>query len=75
MRDGKPADAWFYPKSLSSCMVELDQPVELVEGETLSVLRKKGKNARVLFTGNVWFVKDEKSEDEINVQVDYSRDF
>lgn len=74
MKDGKYHEGWFYPKSLSSCVVELDAPSSFTEGETLSVMKKKGKNARVLLTGEVFFV-DEVEKGEANAKVDYGRDF
>ncbi|MFL5784851.1 MAG: hypothetical protein ACJ76H_09595 [Bacteriovoracaceae bacterium] len=76
LKSGKSLEGWFYPKALSSCLVELDEPAALMEGETLCVFRKKGKNSRVLLTGTVNFVEEEKkAEDEAHVQVDYSREF
>jgi hypothetical protein len=75
MKDGKSFESWFYPKTLCSCVVELDEPLKMMEGEILSVARKKGKNSRVLLTGTVKFIEEVKSEGELNAQVDYSRDF
>lgn len=75
LKEGISHDAWFYPKSLNACTVELDIPVSLVEGEILSVQKKKGKNARVLLTGTVSFIEEEKSEGDTNVKVNYSFDF
>lgn len=75
MKDGHSHDAWFYPKTLNSCAVELDAPVSLIQGEILSVQKKKGKNARVLMTGSVYFYEEVKSEGEADVKVNYSIDF
>jgi tRNA-specific 2-thiouridylase len=75
LKNGKFLEGWFYPKALSSCLVELEEPAGLMEGETVCVFRKKGKNSRVLLTGTVNFVEEEKAEDEAHVQVDYSREF
>ncbi|MES2525976.1 MAG: hypothetical protein V4598_02780 [Bdellovibrionota bacterium] len=75
VKEGKQFEAWFYPKSLNSCVVEFDSPVSVMEGETLSVLKKKGKNARVLLSGCACFIDEEKPEGDGNVKVDYARDF
>lgn len=75
VKDSKQFEAWFYPKSLSSCVVEFDSPVTIMEGETLSVLKKKGKNARVLLSGCACFIEEEKTEGDVNVKVDYAREF
>jgi tRNA U34 2-thiouridine synthase MnmA/TrmU len=75
VREGVHYEAWFYPKALSSCVVETDVPVHILEGETLNVLNKKGKNSRVLLSGVANFIEEEKIEGEINVKVDYSREF
>ncbi len=75
VREGIQHEAWFYPKSLSSCVVELDSPVHIMEGETLGVLKKKGKNSRVLLSGSVCFIDEVKTEGDVNVKVDYAREF
>lgn len=76
MKNGITHEGWFLPKSVCSCAVELDEPLSLIEGETLSVLKKKGKNARVLLSGVVVFVEDDKTENEdTNAKIDYGRDF
>ena len=75
LKNGIPHDAWFYPKTLSACVVELEKPMSFVEGEILSVQKKKGKNARVLLTGTVCFIEENKFEGEANAKADYSIDF
>lgn len=76
VKDGVAHEGWFYPKTLNSCLVELDAPVSLLEGETLSVFKKKGKNARILLTGQVTFLEEEKRDEETpHVQIHYDRDF
>ncbi len=75
MKDGEAHDAWIYPKTLSACVVELESPISLIEGETLCVQKKKGRNARILLTGVVQFSDGEKIESDKDVQVDYGRDF
>lgn len=75
VREGVQHEGWFYPKALNSCFVELDSPVHILEGETLSVLKKKGKNSRVLLSGCVSYIEEEKTEGDANVKVDYSREF
>ena len=75
VRDHQAYEGWFFPKSLSSCLVELDAPADLVEGEILTVMRRKGKNARVLLTGSVCYLAEEKEEGEKNAVIDFARDF
>jgi len=76
LKEGVSHDGWFYPKSLNSCAVELDHPAAFVEGEILPVLKKKGKNARILLTGTVNFIEEENSEGDANViKVNHSYDF
>ncbi len=75
MKNGNSYEGWFYPKTLSSCEAHLDVPLNLMEGEILCVVKKKGKNSRVLLSGVVKFIEEAISEGELNVQIDYSRDF
>lgn len=75
MKEGKSYEGWFYPKSLLSCEVELDAPASFLEGETISVMKKKGKNARVLLTGEVNYISEAAEKGEANAKVDYGRDF
>ncbi len=76
VKDGISSEGWFYPKTLNSCLVELDTPVSLLEGEILSVLKKKGKNSRIILTGTVCFIDEVLTKDgEPHVQIHYDRDF
>lgn len=68
-------EGWFYPKTLTSCAVELDEKASLLEGEVLHVLRKKGRNSRVLLSGSVKFVQGPGPEGDESVKVDYALDF
>ena len=68
-------EAWFYPKSLNSCVVEFDSPVNMMEGEVLSVLKKKGKNSRILLSGCACFIDEEIIEGDSHAKVDYAREF
>ncbi len=75
-KEGQFHEGWFFPKTLNSCLVELDAPVSLVEGETVSIFKKKGKNSRILLTGLVIYVDEEIQDGETpNVQIHYDRDF
>jgi tRNA-specific 2-thiouridylase len=75
MKEGKTVDAWIYPRTLNSCEVVLEEAHSLVEGEIVSVTKKKGKNSRVLLSGSVRFIKEAEAQGEEHVPVDYSRDF
>lgn len=63
-------ECWIYPKSLSAFYLELSEKVRLVNGEVVTVLKKKGRNSKVYFTGDVHLLPlVESSEDgENNVQ-------
>lgn len=69
-------DCWVYPKNLSSAIVELDQKQRVLEGEIVSIYKKRGKNAKVYLVGKARYVQEETHEDDENEQpqVDYARD-
>ncbi|WP_408096241.1 hypothetical protein ACJVC5_14470 [Peredibacter sp. HCB2-198] len=74
----KVYECWVHPKTLSSAYIELTKPEFLIEGDLLSVIKKKGKNSKVFLTGKVQYLPrdPEVVEGEESVpKVDYSRDF
>ena len=76
--DGKEiGDCWVYPKTLNAALIELEAPQEILEGEILTIQKKKGKNAKVYFTGQVKYVSEESfvNEGKESVKVDYNRDY
>lgn len=70
-------ECWLYPKNLSGALVELDAPEEVLEGEIVTVVKKKGKNAKVYLTGQVKYINEDSFVDEgkERVKVDYNRDY
>lgn len=74
----KAVECWIHPKSLHAIYLELTESVSVKEGEILSVMKKKGKNAKVFLTGRVNFITDglvnsERGEDVL--QIDRTRDY
>ncbi|MFP5384530.1 MAG: hypothetical protein ACLGHN_00530 [Bacteriovoracia bacterium] len=47
------ADCWIHPKSLSSVYLEFTENQRVLNGEIVSVIKKKGKNSKVLLTGQI----------------------
>src|SRR5690606_8994435 len=45
-------ECWVHPKNHSSAYLELSEEEMIKEGEILTVLKKKGKNAKVFLTGS-----------------------
>lgn len=69
------SEGWVYPKSLDSAFIEFETPAKLIEGETLSITKKKGKNSKVLLTGLVTYLNDVVKDEEENGKVDHGRDW
>lgn len=72
------ADCWIYPKNVSSALIEMETPHRILEGAFVTVLKKKGKNAKIYLTGQARYVQDELpplEEGKERVKVDHSRDF
>lgn len=46
-------ECWIHPKSLSSVYLEFSENQRLINGEIISVIKKKGKNSKVLLTGQI----------------------
>lgn len=71
-------ECWIHPKTLSCAYIELAGPESMMEGDILTVVKKKGKNSKLFLTGKVQYLpRDlEVSEGEASVpKVDHSRDF
>ena len=74
----KILECWIYPKSLSSVYLEFSEDAQFLNGEIISVLRKKGKNSKVLLTGQVRLLPPDKKdpeEGEKTIKVDPILDF
>ena len=69
-------DYSIYPKNLASAVVELETTHKLLEGQIVTIFRKKGKNSKVFLTGKVRYVPepDDEQEGAERVKVDYARD-
>ncbi len=70
-------DCWVYPKSLKATFVEWEGPYKVLEGDIVSVYKKKGKNSKVFFTGMVRHLPPEpivELEDKNVKKSDHSRD-
>lgn len=72
-------DCWVYPKSLHAAYIEWEGSHRVLEGDVIAVFKKKGKNAKIFFTGRVKYLPNEapppEVEDKNAKKVDYSRDF
>jgi tRNA U34 2-thiouridine synthase MnmA/TrmU len=68
-------EGWVYPKSLDSAYIEFETPAKFVEGETVSITKKKGRNSKVLLTGLVTYLNEVVKDEEQNAKVDHSRDW
>lgn len=74
----KVVECWIYPKTLNSAHLELIEAESVKEGQILTVLKKKGKNAKVYLTGvaRCLPMPEVPIEGEESVQkVDYTRDY
>ena len=71
-------DCWVYPKNVFSAVVETEAPLRVLEGEILTVYKKKGKNSKVYLTGEVRYIDEEPQIIQEGIKrekVDYSTDF
>lgn len=77
INEREAGDCWLYPKNLYSALVELDEATEILEGEMVTVQKKKGRNAKVYVTGQVKYVSEESfvEEGKERAKVDYTRDY
>ena len=78
IKEGESIDCWIYPKSLSSAVIELESPQFIPEGEVVTILKKKGKNAKVYCTGIVKYIIEEPTDRDQGIErvkVNYSSDF
>lgn len=78
LSETESSDCWIYPKNVFSAVVETESPLRILEGEILTVYKKKGKNAKVYLTGEVRFIDEETTIVQEGIKrekVDYSTDF
>lgn len=64
LSDGRIEECWIHPKSLSSVCLEFSEKYRFLSGEVLSVQKKKGKNSKVLLTGEVRLLSPEREVPE-----------
>lgn len=57
-------ECWIYPKNMSAVYLEFSEKYKFLPGEIISVLKKKGKNSKVLLTGQVRLLPSEKETTE-----------
>lgn len=62
-------ECWIYPKSHSSFYLELVEKTRLLNGDVVTVLKKKGKNSKVFLTGEVYLLPVEESQAEGEIHV------
>src|SRR5690606_26833963 len=53
-------ECWIYPNSINGATLEWENPLEVKEGEIVSVFKKKGKNAKVFLTGEIRFLDEQR---------------
>lgn len=72
-------ECWIQLKNLSTVSIEFSEEQNLLEGEIVSVIKKKGKNAKVFLTGKISFPPIDDNADEEGdsgvSKVNYSIDF
>lgn len=76
--ESESVECWIYPKPLNSVYIELSEKHRLLNGQILSVIKKKGKNSKLFLTGEVQLLppEPESLEGEQSVpKVNYSLDF
>lgn len=72
-------ECWVHPKTLSSVFLELNEKHHMVNGQLVSVFKKKGKNSKVYLTGEILLLKyepepregEEPSVPKVNHAVDF----
>lgn len=67
-------ECWIQRKNFSAVTVELNEEMLFLEGEVVSIVRKKGKNSKVYLTGTVQLLKPDEGE-ESDKKVNYAVDF
>lgn len=72
----KEIECWVMPKSLASVHIEFTEEHKLLDGEIATVVKKKGRNSKVLLTGEVKLLPNDEEEGESSVsKVNYRIDF
>lgn len=69
LRDNTYAECWVFPKNLNAVSIELNEKHNIFPGDVVSVVKKKGRNAKLFLTGEIQMVTEENdvSEGEQNV--------
>jgi tRNA-specific 2-thiouridylase len=53
--ENESVDCWVYPKTLSTVYLELSEKVKITPNLIVTILKKKGRNAKVLLSGEIKF--------------------
>lgn len=71
-------ECWIYPKPLHCIYIELAEKHKVLNGQIVSVTKKKGKNSKLLFTGEVQMLppeietpEGEQSVPKVNHNIDF----
>lgn len=72
-------ECWIHPKTLSSVFLELTEKHHILNGQIVSVFKKKGKNSKVYLTGEILLLQheekpregEEKSVPKVNHAIDF----
>jgi tRNA-specific 2-thiouridylase len=55
MSNDLTVDCWVFPKTLSTVYVELTEKVKIGPNQIVTILKKKGRNAKILLSGEIKF--------------------
>jgi tRNA U34 2-thiouridine synthase MnmA/TrmU len=71
-------ECWIYPKPLSAAFIELAEPHKVINGQVVSIIKKKGKNSKIYLTGEIQMLpiepgpeEEEASEPKVNHVIDF----
>lgn len=75
---GEYLECWMQVKNLTAVGIEFTEEQNLLEGEIVSVIKKKGKNAKIFLTGKIRFLtraqdntEGEPDDSQVNNPVDF----
>jgi hypothetical protein len=74
-KDHQIIDCWIYPKTISTYYLEFSENFNFKAGEVVSILKKKGKNSKVFFSGELRLIPDEEEGENGVTKVDPTLDF
>ena len=74
-KDHLEVECWIYPKTASTFYLEFSESLKLMSGEIVSVIKKKGKNSKVFFTGEIKLLPVVEEGEQSVTKVDPALDF